>query len=226
MDVFKILFVCGLCLVYSSHAIAQSYVTIVYDAKHLAIVGENGAVRSASELTHYDYLKTINNRLDDINVNLSSVVLVQQMIHGALTQVDQALKSGLMLKQIASVSSEIISECDKILLTAKQAPHLLLFAEDVTYQMKDRGVKLVSEVSDFVLKEGSNVLMNFERRDALLVKVLLELRVMRALCYSVHRGMYWAKINGVLASINPFRSFINRDRQLVDRIVFQYNLLK
>ncbi len=226
MNTFKYLLICLLWILCSSDLFAQSYVTIVYDAKHLAIVGENGAVRSASELTHHEYLKTINNRLDDINVNLSSVVLVQRMIHGALTQVDQALKSGRMLKQITSVSSEIVSECNAILSSAKEAPYLLLFSEEVTWQMKDRGVKLVSEVSEFVLNEGNGALMDFEKRDALLQKILLELRVMRALCYSVQRGMYWAKINGVFASINPFQSFINRDRQLVDQIIFQYNLLK
>ncbi|MFD2966267.1 hypothetical protein [Sphingobacterium bambusae] len=226
MGFAKYLIICVLCFLCLRSAFAQSYVTIVYDAKHLAIVGENAAVRSAAELTHHEYLKTINNRLDDININLFSVVMVQRMIHGALTEVDQALKSGLMLKQVGSISSEIIAECNSILETTKGAPHLLLFAEDVTMQMKDRGIRLVSEVSDFVLKEGSNVLMDYEKRDALLVKILLELRVMRALCFSVHRAMYWAKLRGIIPSLNPFQSFINRDRQLVDQIIFQYNLLK
>ncbi len=226
MGLAKYLIICAICLFGLHVTFAQSYVTIVYDAKHLAIVGENAAVRSAAELTHHEYLKTINNRLDDININLSSVLMVQRMIHGALTEVDQALKSGLMLKQVGSISTEIIGECSSILEAAKGSPHLLLFAEDVTMQMKDRGIRLVSEVSDFVLKEGSNVLMDFEKRDALLAKILLELRVMRALCFSVHRAMYWAKLRGILPLLNPFQSFINRDRQLVDQIIFQYNLLK
>ncbi|TDS06589.1 hypothetical protein [Sphingobacterium paludis] len=226
MDVVKYFIFCILCCFGLHGAFAQSYVTIVYDAKHMAIVGENAAVRSAAELMHHEYLKTINNWLDDITVNLSSVVMVQRMIYGALTEVDQGLKSGLMLKQVGSISSEIIAECSSILETAKGSPHLLLFAEDITTQMKDRGIRLVSEVSDFVLKEGSNVLMDFEKRDALLVKILLELRVMRALCFSVHRAMYWAKLRGILPALNPFQSYINRDRQLVDQIIFQYNLLK
>ncbi|WP_380936398.1 hypothetical protein [Sphingobacterium bambusae] len=226
MGLAKYLIICAICLFGLHVTFAQSYVTIVYDAKHLAIVSENAAVRSAAELTHHEYLKTINNRLDDINVNLSSVVMVQRMIHRALTEVDQALKSGLMLKHVGSISTEIIAECNSILEAAKGSPHLILFAEDVTMQMKDRGIRLVSEVSDFVLKEGSNVLMDFEKRDTLLAKILLELRVMRSLCFSVHRAMYWAKLRGILPSLNPFQSFINRDRQMVDQIIFQYNLLK
>src|SRR3546814_8299418 len=45
---------------------AQSYVTIIYDSKHLAIVGQNAAARSAAEIMHNSYLSTIKDRLNDI----------------------------------------------------------------------------------------------------------------------------------------------------------------
>lgn len=219
-----VLLFCGLLTRLQTHA--QSYVTIVYDAKHLAIVGENAAVRSAAEVTHNSYLNTIKNRLDDINLNVSSVVMVQDMIHSSLTQVDRALRSGLTVRQIGQISADIIRECNLMVETAKGAPHLLLFAEDVARQMKNRGVNLVSEVSDFVIKEGQNVLMDYEKREALLRKIVLELRVMRALTFSMHRSMYWAKFNGIFRTLNPYRDFINRDKRLVDDIIYKFNLLK
>lgn len=207
-------------------AYGQSYVTIIYDAKHLAIVGQNAAVRSAAEVTHNSYLSTIKERLDDINLNVSSVVLVQDMIHRTLTEVDQALRTGLTVRQIGQISTEIIHECDLMIQTARGAPHLLLFAEDVARQMKNRGVNLASEVSEFILKEGQNVLMDYEKRDALLRKIVLELRVMRALAYSMHRSMYWAKFNGIFRTLNPYGQFINQDKRLVDDIIYKINTLK
>lgn len=199
---------------------------VVFDPRHFAIVNENGAVRLVAENTHNNYLKTINNRLDDINLNISSVVMVQTLIHNSLTQVNQALKSGLTVIQIGQISNEIIQESNDMIAIARSNPVLLLFAEDVARQMKLRGVNLVSEVSGFILKEGDNVLMDFEKRDALLRKVILELRVMRALCYSMSRSMYWAKMNGVLKTANPFRDFINQDTRLVNDILFNYQILK
>src|SRR5690606_34660049 len=139
---------------------AQSYVTIIYDSKHLAIVGANAAARSAAEIAHNSYLKTISERLDDININISAVVAAQDMIHRTLTEVDEALGSGLTVMQIGRISTEIIRECNGMVQTARGAPHLLLFAEGVARQMKERGVALVAEVSAFVLKEGQNVLMD------------------------------------------------------------------
>ena len=109
---------------------------------------------------------------------------------------------------------------------ARSDPYLLLFAEDVSRQMTARGVSLANEVSAFVLKEGGNVLMDYEKRDALLRKVILELKVMRALCYSMSKSIYWTKINGALKMANPYRSFINQDMRMADDIMGTYKLLK
>lgn len=207
----------------SFHGFAQ---TVVFDRNHFNIVNENGAARSATEVSHQSNLNKVSDRLEDININLSAVVLVQQMVYQSLIQVNQALKSGLTVRQILQVGDEILVESNRMLEAAAGDPWLLLFAKDVSRQVKGRAMNLAGEVSGFVLKEGQNVLMDFERRDALLRKILLELRVIRALTYSMYRSVYWAKINGVLKSANPYRSFINQDLRLADDIIFQYNNLK
>lgn len=218
------LFIAGfLLLVCTSSSNAQ---TLVFDRGHFAIVNENGSVRLAAENTHNNYLSTIKNRLDDINLNISSVVMVQNLIYNSLTQVNQALRSGIAATQIARISTEIIKESNTMISIAGSEPYLLLFAEDVARQLKSRGINLVSEVSDFILKEGGNVLMDYEKRDALLRKVILELKIMRALCYSMGRSMYWAKMNGVLKTANPYRDFINQDTRMANDIIRNYQILK
>ncbi len=205
---------------------AQSYVMIIIDAKHLAIVNENGAVRLASETAHNSMLRGIKGSIEDINLNLSSVVLVQRMIHRALTEVDQALRSGQAVMHISRLVTDISKHSEEMLSIARGEPWLVLFAEDVASQMKDRSVRLASEVSEFILKEGGNVLMDFEKRDQLLKKIILELKVIRALVFSVQRSMYYAKINGVLKTANPYRTFINMDKQKAEEIIRNYRLLK
>lgn len=199
---------------------------VVFDRGHFNIVNENGAVRLAAENTYHGYLSTINNRLSDINMNLSAVVTVQSIILSSLTQVDQGLKSAIAVRQIGSLVAEIAEESSEMTEMAKSDPHLLVFAEKVSRQLKDRGINLFSEVSALVLKEGENVLMDFEKRDALLKKIALELRVIRSLVFSMKKSMYWAKANGVLRSLNPYQAFINRDLALGNDILFKSKLLK
>lgn len=199
---------------------------IVFDRNHFNIVNENGAVRLGAENTHNSYLNTINNRLDDINLNIGSVVVVQTLIRNSLVQVNQALKSGIAITQIAQITAEIIRESNAMISIAQSEPYLLLFAEDVARQMKNRGINLVSEVSSFVLKEGNNILMDYEKREGLLRKIVLELKVIRALCFSISKSMYWAKINGVLKTANPFRDFINQDMRISGEIINNIKQLK
>lgn len=199
---------------------------LVFDRGHFAIVNENGAIRLAAENTYSNYQNTINNRLSDININLGAVVIVQSLILSSLREVDQGLKSAIAVRQIGSLVTEITLESNGMLAMARSDPHLLLFAEDVTRQVKNRGIGLFSEVSSFVLKEGENVLMDFEKRDALLKKIALELRVIRALVFSMKKSMYWAKMNGILRSLNPYQGFINQDMRTADNILFKSKLLK
>lgn len=213
-------------LVLITTAVHAQGATVISDSRHLAIVNENAAVRYAAETTHKSYLGTINQKLDDIKINISSVLLVQDMIYRSLAEVNGILRTGLTVRQIGGIASEIVRECELMVQTAKGSPHLLLFAEDVAVHMKSRGVNLAMEVSDFILKEGSGVLMDYEKRDALLHKVVLELRVMRALAFSMHRSMERAKILGMLRMLNPYEGFINRDTRLADEIIYKIKIIK
>ncbi len=199
---------------------------VVFDRGHFAIVNENGAVRQAAENTYSNYQNTINKRLSDININMGAVIMVQSLILSSLSEVDQGLKSAIAVRQIGSLVAEIASESQGMLEMARSDPHLILFAEGLARQVKNRGIGLFSEVSSFVLKEGENVLMDFEKRDALLKKIALELRVIRALVFSIKKSMYWAKVNGMFRSLNPYQHFVNKDLRMAEDILFRSKLLK
>ena len=201
-------------------------VSVIHDANHLRIINENAAVRLSAESYHRSLLSQINQQVDNININLSAVVLVKNIIHQSLTNIDQGLKSSIQVVSIGKLVEEIYKESSLVLQQAASAPWLLLFAEQASKSFKDRSLKLALEVSEFVLKEGADILMDYQKRDYLLNKISLELKVIRALIFSMHRAIYWAKINGIVKSINPYASFINTDKQKADEILRYYNQLK
>ena len=211
---------------YHAPGYSQSYVTLIIDAKHLAIVNENGAVRLASEIKHNDMLRSIQKNTQDINLNLSVMQMTKRMVLESMNQVNELQKTGWSVQHVSRLLTEIIQQSAGMLDEAKSEPWLLLFAEGTARQLKERGVNLASEVSAFVLKEGANVLIDYAKRDGLLRKIILDLKVIRALLYSMRRSMYYAKINGVLLSANPFKDFINKDKRLVDEILRGYKTLK
>lgn len=197
-------------------AAAQQY---VIDPQHLASVIVNGATRSSAETAHEQYLTKINNNLNDLNINAGSVVLAQTMIYQALSNVNSALKDGLEVKYMAVVVADMTGYISQALSMARSEPYLLLFANNIAAEMRVRALALVSDVSGYVLKEGNNVLADYNARDQLLHKVMQQLQILDGLAYGAWKAMYWAKERGVIASLNPFSGFINRDKTIVSQII-------
>jgi hypothetical protein len=199
---------------------------VVFDSRHFGVVNENFAVRSAAEMTHNEFLDRINASLKQINLNCATVVAAQSIIYEGLSNVNSALKEGLMVKNMAAVCGDILNYSTQIAELAKSEPYLLLFAEEMYREMNSRALRLFSEVSGFVLKGGGDILMDYAARDALLRKINTELHILCGLTYGAWKAMYYAKIKGVFSSLNPFASFINQDRSMVEDIIRNAKYLK
>lgn len=205
-------------LISAEMAAAQGY-EVVYDYQHSASVTANAVVRSTAESSHENYLGKINNNVNDLNTNVGSVVLAQTMIYNALSNVNSALKNGLEVKNMTVIIADMANYINQALTLAKTDPALLLVAGNIASEMRMRAVALVSDVSGFVLKEGGNVLADYNARDQLLHKVIQQLQILDGLAYGAWKAMFWAKERGVIASLNPFAGFINRDKTFVTQII-------
>jgi hypothetical protein len=204
----------SICL--SCLASAQQY---VFDPQHFAAVVANASVRSGAEATHDQYLGKINTNINDLNTNVSSVVLAQTIIYNGLSNINSALKDGLAVKNMAVIIADMTGYISQALTLARGDPYLLLFADNIAADMKTRALALATDVSGYVLKEGSNVLADYNARDQLLHKVITQLQILDGLAYGAWKAMYWAKERGTIASLNPFQDYINRDKIFVAQII-------
>lgn len=183
-------------------------------------------MRNVSEIGYQNSLDEIRRNTDDIGVNMASLALVQTMIHQSLSEVNEALKDAIQVKQMGRIIQQIYSTSDQVMESASHDPILLLFAETYLSQAKERSLSLVSEVSDFILAEGSNILISHNVRDELLTKVYRELQMINAYMLAVRNSMYWAKMNGTLRKLNPYQTYINQDINLINQILIQKQTLE
>lgn len=204
------------CLLFAVSCFAQEY---VFDPQHFTSVMANGSVRSSAEATHNQYLGSINNHLDGIDEDVGAVVLAQTIIYNGLANVNSALKDGLAVKNMAVITADMINHLNQCLDLAKQQPYLLLFASGIENEMQARAITLVNDVSGYVLKEGDNVLADYNGRDQLLRKVTQQLQILDSLAYGAWRTMYWANQRGIIASVNPYQGWINKDKNFVNQII-------
>lgn len=208
---------------YLSPCSAQQY---VIDRKYSASIIANTGVRNSAEATHNQYLDKINGNLNTINLNVGSVVTAQTMIYNSLANVNSALKDGLAVKNMAVVTSDMISYLDQCLELAKSQPYLLLFAEKIENEMQQHALLLVGDVSGYILKSGDNVLADYNSRDQLLRKVTQQLQILDSLAYGAWRAMYWANERGIVASLNPYQAWINKDKNFANQIILRAKYLQ
>lgn len=199
---------------------------VVYDKNHLNQVLANQAVRLSAEQAHQSNLKSIETSVKSINLNVASVVLIQDVIYRSLTEVREGLRDGLQIKNMAIYVSDVLKYSNQMIDQAKDEPYLLLFAEENMQWSKRRLLALTEEVNKLVLTGGKEVMMDYVKRDELLDMINHELILLRASVYRAYRAMYYAKQNGLLKSLNPYKNFIERDKDLVNEIFRNYNYLQ
>lgn len=192
---------------------------VVVDPQHLIVLQENQAVRMAAEGTHQDYLKKINDNVNTVNTNESSVVAAQTLIYNSLANVNSALKDGLMVKQITRTTTDIIYYLDQSLTLAKDDPLLLMVTVKIQNEFGPKATAMVSDISGFILKSDGNVLADYNGRDQLLRKVVQQLQILDGMAYGTWKAMFWARERGVLKTLNPFAAYINKDRAFAAQII-------
>jgi hypothetical protein len=178
-------------------------------------------------------LNTTNNKLDLIQKGqlavtgqLTIVNNLQNKIYQGLSQVASVINNLTTIKDIADCGSDIITDVESSITLAKSNPVLLLFAEQGARDFETRAATLAADVSAFVLKGGTNNLMDSGERGKLLNHIATEMRILRGIAYGMDRAMYWAKMNGIFRSLNPWATWQNEDVRIANEVINNAKYLK
>ncbi|TKC08018.1 hypothetical protein FA048_12710 [Pedobacter polaris] len=151
---------------------------------------------------------------------------MQDKIYKGLSEVSSVINNLISIKEIANIGIDIVGDVEKTVDIAKSNPALLLFAEQGAREFKVRATNLAIEVQSFVLKGGKNNLMDSGERSKLLNHIASEMRILRGTAYGMHRAMYWAKMRGIWASLNPWAEWQNMDVRIANDVLNEAKYLK
>lgn len=199
---------------------------IVVDPTTSAAIAVNAGVINGQ-------LNTTNNKLDLIQKGQLAVsgqlVIVnnlQNKIYQGLSQVASVINNLTTIKEIAECGTDIINDVESSVKLAKSDPVLLLFAEQGARDFETRAASIAADVSAFVLKGGTNNLMDSGERGKLLNHIAEQMRILRGIAYGMDRAMYWAKMNGIFRSLNPWAEWQNEDVRIANDVLTNAKYLK
>jgi hypothetical protein len=168
-----------------------------------------------------------NNRLDQMNshesaiqkaqlaavANLTFINDIQNKIYKGLTQVSSVLRNAADIAYCGRLLAQIVDYQAKIVTNAGNDPLLLAFAENSEYNFITRGYDLVGYISTTIMHEGSDLLMDAGDRARLLMHLKYELQLMAGISYTASQAVWMARQIGILQSLNPWKGYINLDKQ-------------
>ncbi|WP_183580266.1 hypothetical protein HDF18_13255 [Mucilaginibacter sp. X5P1] len=202
-------------------------------AQELVVDPTTSAAIAINSVTINGQLKTTNNNLSLIQKGQLAVtgqlVIVNKLqsdIYKGLSQVASVINNLSSIKEIADCGTDIVSDVEQSVTLAKSDPVLLLFAEQGARDFETCAVTLATDVSAFVLKSGGSNLMDSGERGKLLNHIVSEMQILRGIAYGMQRAMYWAKVNGLFRSLNPWAEWQNEDIRIANDVINNAQNLK
>lgn len=199
---------------------------IVVDPAVTGAIAVHAGVINGQLNTTNDRLNLIQKGQLAVSGQLVIVNNLQNKIYNGLSQVASVISSLNTVREIADCGSDIVRDVQGAVQIARSNPVLLLFAEQGARDFQTRATMLAADVSAFVLKGGTNNLMDSGERGKLLNHIAEQLRILRGIAYGMNRAMYWARMNGIFRSLNPWAEWQNTDVRIANEVLSNAKYLK
>lgn len=161
-------------------------------------------------------INTVNEELNSSKMtDLKAKYSILQSRFQTLSFALDATQIGL---QAAPIISEIVSYQQTIIKLASHDPIRIQMAYQTEVDLLDKAYRLSQYLYALMLSIGDLNQMKKSDRKLLFEHVLIELRRIAATSRGLAANMYYANRQRMLESLNPFSEYINKDRQLLERI--------
>jgi len=198
-------------------AIAQINVELLHQ-----LVAESKSEHSRQELARNNQAVTSAN--EEVNRGqMGKLKTKYRELKNRFHTVDLAIDAAQIGLEASPVVSEIIRQQGIIYHLASDNPLLIELAIQTEIDLADRARMLASYVVALALSIGDINQMKASDRKMLFSHVLTELRLIEGASKGLAQSMMQA---GRKKSLDPFADFINQDKQLVDEIIRNANILK
>jgi hypothetical protein len=210
-------------LFFSQVGASAQFYEIIFDLEAVANIGINHGVQGAALSAIEGDFKEIRGHNENIALKLGQVYLSRDKLYESLKDV-KAIKSNCRdIETISKIISDIGSYQQQMLEYASDDPILIAFVAKTELELLSKTLDLFSFVEVTLNSDDFNLMDNAQRLD-LLKSIILDLRVMRGIAYSVCRIMKSAKRNGILYALVPGAfGFPDNGSKIKDEILKKYN---
>ena len=199
---------------------------VVINEKLLAQLTKNQAVRLSSDKLFFNSYEKQKQLYDDIKGKITQVVSIQEYIYNKLTNVNMAIKQGKQMQYLYQYFGEIAQNSGEMLSLSSKNPEYAILLSKYYVFITDEGLKLKKEVTEEILRESNDFLMDPYDREILLRKIFDRARLINGTILYINLVLKNAKQTPYIYQIPVLSNYVNLDKMIVKDIIMKYGILK
>lgn len=198
---------------------------IVINDKLLSQITLNHGVRLASEQAFLDSYEKQKELYDDINNKTTQVIAIQEYIYQHLKNVNSALTQSKKIIYLYQYLGKIVTNSNKMLDLSAQHPEYAILVSKYYSEIGTQVTKLQQEVTQDVLNEDKDFLVDAMDREMLIEKVFTRVRNINGNILYIILRLENAKKIPYLFQVPVLRNYLNIDKAIVGDIIQKYKHL-
>ncbi|WP_144281055.1 hypothetical protein [Chryseobacterium echinoideorum] len=198
---------------------------IVINDKLLSQITLNHGVRLSSEQAFLDSYEKQKELYDDINNKTTQIIAIQEYIYQQLKNVNSALTHSKKLIYLYQYLGTIVNNSNKMLNLSAQHPEYAVLVSKYYIEIGKQVIKLQQEVTQDILNEDKDFLMDAMDREMLIEKVFTRVRNINGNILYIILRLENAKKIPYLFQVPVLRNYLNVDRAIVGDIIQKYKFL-
>ena len=198
---------------------------IVFNDKLFAQMTKDHAVRIGSEQTFLDSYKKQKQLYDDIKNKTAQVIAVQEYIYQQLKNVNSTLTQSKKMMYLYQYLGKVVNNSNRMLDLSAQHPEYGILVSKYYFEIGNQAMKLKQEVSQDILNENKDFLMDASDREMLIEKVFTRVRNINGNILYIILRLENAKKIPYLYQIPKLRNYINIDKAIVGDIITKYKYI-
>ena len=198
---------------------------IVFNDKLFAQMTKDHAVRMGSEQAFLNSYEKQKQLYDDIKNKTAQVIAVQEYIYQQLKNVNSALTQSKKMMYLYQYLGKVVNNSNRMLDLSAQHPEYGILVSKYYFEIGNQAMKLKQEVSQDILNENKDFLMDASDREMLIEKVFTRVRNINGNILYIILRLENAKKIPYLYQVPKLRNYINIDRAIVGDIITKYKYI-
>lgn len=199
--------------------------TVVFNDKLYFQLTKNQAVRLQSNQSFFKSYEKQRKLYDDINQKITQAVAIQEYIYKQLTNVNEAIKQSKQLYYVYQNLEKISKNSGEMLSLTAQHPEYAILLTRYYNQIVTESLKLKNELSEEILKESNDFLMDPYDRQMLINKIFMRLRIINGAILYINLRLKKGKKTPYLYQVPKINNYVSIDKAIIKDIVLKYKIL-